>query len=326
MADHQDLNKKPSARKVNAMIAPKFTLRFLLPQYWPIWIGAAFLYLITWLPYPLIKLLGRMVAVLVGLLARDRVAIARRNFELAYPDYTQEQRDALLKGNINRTGMALFETAMGWWWPTWRVKRISEVEGLENALKVLESGKGVLGLVIHNVNIEMCCRVLGLAHPCVGFYRKHNNLLLDYLQYHGRARSNKYLINRKNPKHLIRAINEGNIAMYFPDQDYGRKQSIFVPFGGVEKAATTKGTLMFAKLANCTPLFLTPQCTDKGYKVKISTPVDYLADNSPEDALTRLNEDLFRLINEQPEGYLWMHKRFKTRPEDEIEPRYKRKR
>ncbi|MBF7072139.1 LpxL/LpxP family Kdo(2)-lipid IV(A) lauroyl/palmitoleoyl acyltransferase [Glaciecola sp. MH2013] len=299
------------------MMAPKFSWRFFLPKYWLVWIGAAILYIITWLPYPVIKLLGRGVGKLIGLLASKRVNVARRNFELVYPDWTPEQREQLVKDNLFRTGMALFETAMGWWWPTWRVRRIGEVEGLDHALKVLKSGKGVFGLVIHNVNIEICCRIIGLAHPCVAFYRKHNNPLLDYMQYHGRNRSNKYMIHKRNAKALIRALDEGEIGLYFPDQDYGKNQSVFVPFGAVEKTATTTGTLMFANRANCIPMFITPQYSEKGYKVKISAPLPYLADNQAEAALTALNKDIFALVNEQPDGYLWMHKRFKTRPDDE---------
>jgi KDO2-lipid IV(A) lauroyltransferase len=51
--------------------------------------------------------------------------------------------------------------------------------------------------------------------------------------------------------------------------------------------------------------------------VKIGEPIDYLADNDPTDALTALNKDVLALVNEQPDSYLWMHKRFKTRPDDE---------
>lgn len=310
-------SKTDDLKKIKAVMAPKFTWRFLLPKYWLVWIGAAILYIITWLPYPLIKILGRGVGKLIAKLVPKRVAIARRNLELCYPQWSEEKREEVLKENLFRTGMALFETAMGWWWPTWRVRMIGKVEGLDKALNVIKSGRGVFGLVLHNVNLEICCRIIGLAHPCVAFYRKHNNPLIDYMQYHGRNRSNKYMIDKRNAKALIRALDSGEICLYFPDQDYGKAQSLFVPFGGVEKTATTTGTLMFANRADCTPMFITPQYSDKGYLVKIGEPIDYLADNDPTDALTSLNEDVLALVNEQPDSYLWMHKRFKTRPDEQ---------
>ncbi|MFQ3248917.1 MAG: KDO2-lipid IV(A) lauroyltransferase [Glaciecola sp.] len=311
-----------SNKPIKAVMAPPFTAAFFHPRYWGVWFGAAVLYLITWLPLPVIKLLARVIAKLLFWFAPKRIKIAKRNLELCYPEWSEEKRQKVLKDNVFRTAMGLFETGMGWWWPEWRVRRVAEVEGLEHALKVLESGKGVFGLTLHNVNLEIGCRIIGYAYPCIAFYRKHNNPLIDYMQYYGRARSNKYMIHKRNAKALIQAMNENEFCLYFPDQDYGKGTSAFVPFGGVARTATTTATLMFANRANCVPLMVVSQHSKKGYKVKIGAPIDYLADTNQETALTKLNEDVLKVVNEQPESYLWMHKRFKTRPEDEPESLY----
>lgn len=298
------------------IVPPRFKLSFLLPQYWPVWLGAGLLYLLTWLPFPLINLLGKGAGKLLGKLVPKRVAVARRNLELCYPQWTAEKRENLLNTHLHRAGMALFETAMGWWWPQWRVKRIAEVEGFEHAEKILHSGKGVFGLALHNMNLELACRVVGLKHPSIAFYRKHNNDLIDYFQYHGRNRSNKYMIHKRNSKALIEAMDRGELCLYLPDQDYGAKQSIFVPFGPVKHTATTTATLMFAERANCIPLIITSQRSKRGCKVKFYPPIDWLTREPAEQALTRLNEDIYEIVSEQPESYLWMHKRFKTRPNE----------
>ena len=310
-------------KPVKTVIPPSFSAGFLHPKYWGVWLGAAVLYLITWLPLSIIKLLARVVAKLITTFVPKRIKVARRNLELCYPQWSAEKREKVLKDNIFRTSMGLFETGMGWWWPEWRVRRHAEVEGLENAIKVLKSGKGVFGLTLHNVNLEIGCRIIGYAYPCIAFYRKHNNPLIDYMQYHGRNRSNKYMIDKRNAKALIQAMNENEFCLYFPDQDYGKNTSIFVPFGGVEQTATTTATLMFANRANCVPLMVVSQYSKKGYKVKIGTPIEYLADKNQEVALTKLNEDVLALVNQQPDSYLWMHKRFKTRPENTPESLYK---
>lgn len=319
--------KPPKSAKpykpVKTVMAPRFTAAFFHPKYWGVWFGAAVLYIITWLPLSVIKLLARVVAKFITVFVPKRIQVARRNLELCYPQWSAEKRAKVLKDNIFRTSMGLFETGMGWWWPEWRVRRHAEVEGLENAIKVLKSGKGVFGLTLHNVNLEIGCRIIGYAYPCIAFYRKHNNPLIDYMQYHGRNRSNKYMIDKRNAKALIQAMNENEFCLYFPDQDYGKNTSIFVPFGGVEQTATTTATLMFANRANCVPLMVVSQYSKKGYKVKIGTPIEYLADKSQELALTKLNEDVLALVNQQPDSYLWMHKRFKTRPEEAPESLYK---
>ena len=325
--DTAEMEKKPKQAKpykpVKTVMAPPFTAAFFHPRYWGVWFGASVLYLVTWLPLPIIKLLARVVAKLIAVLVPKRIQIARKNLALCYPQWSAQKREKVLKDNVFRTSMGLFETGMGWWWPEWRVRRVAEVEGLDNALKVLESGKGIFGLTLHNVNLEIGCRIIGYAYPCIAFYRKHNNKLIDYMQYHGRNRSNKYMIDKRNAKALIQAMNENEFCLYFPDQDYGKSTSIFVPFGGVAKTATTTATLMFANRANCVPLMIVSQYSKKGYKVKIGTPIDYLADKDQEVALTKLNEDVLTVVNEQPDSYLWMHKRFKTRPEDQPESLYK---
>ena len=308
-------NAAPPIKKVEA---PQFTWKFLLPNYWAIWIGAFILYCLTWLPFPLIKAMGFGLGRLLKFIAPKRVAIAKRNIALCFNDWPAEKVNAVFQANVDRTGMALFETAMGWWWPSWRVQKHCKVEGFDKVQAVLDSGKGIFGLALHNVNLEIACRGVGYAHKSIAFYRKHNNPLIDYLQYHGRNRSNKYMVHKRNAKALIQAMNEGELCLYLPDQDYGAKQSIFVPFGGVSQTATSTGTLMFANRTNAVPFLITSQYTNTGYVVKFVSAIDYLADTSinKEAALTRLNSDILTAIKEQPESYLWMHKRFKTRPTD----------
>lgn len=255
-------------------------------------------------------------------IAPKRVSIARQNLRLTFPDWPESEIERVFRANIERTGMALFETAMGWWWPDWRVKKHLSIAGFEHVEAILKQGKGVFGLALHNVNIEFACRGIGYWHPSIAFYRKHNNPLMDYFQYHGRNRANKYMIHKRNARALIEALNAGELCLYLPDQDYGASQSMFVPFGGVEQAATTSATLMFAQRAECVPILIVSQYTATGYKIKFYPEIEYLADKQPERALTRLNQDLLDIIKEQPESYLWMHKRFKTRPDSSPQSLY----
>ena len=307
------------ANKIKKVKPPEFSWRFLLPKYWLIWLGVFVLYSLTWLPYPIIRVLGSGFGKLIVFIAPKRVKVAKRNIQLTFPDWSKEKVEQVFAENIKRTGMGLFETAMGWWWPSWRVQKHCTVEGFDEVRKILDSGKGVFGLALHNVNLEMGCRGVGYTHQSVGFYRKHNNPLIDYLQYHGRTKSNNYFVDKRNAKALIGALNDGELCLYLPDQDYGAKQSVFVPFGGVEKTATTTATLMFASRANAVPFLLSSQYTSKGYVVKFISALAYLADTTltKEEALTRLNADILKAVELQPESYLWMHKRFKTRPQDD---------
>ena len=307
----------------SAIKPPAFKPAYLGPKYWGVWLGVFILYVITWLPLPMIRAMGAGLGRLLGVIVPKRIKVARRNIELCFPDMSKAQQDAIVDENVRRTGMALFETAMGWWWPSWRVKRHFVIEGYEHVEQALQSGRGVFGMALHNVNLEFACRGLGYTHPSIAFYRKHNNPLIDYLQYHGRNRSNKYMIHKRNARALLSALDDGELCLYLPDQDYGRAQSKFVPFGGVSETATTAATMMFLRRSNAVPLLITSQYTANGYKVKIYPPIkEDLTAMDDESALTLLNQHILSAIKEQPESYLWMHKRFKTRPNDQMPSLY----
>jgi KDO2-lipid IV(A) lauroyltransferase len=154
----------------------------------------------------------------------------------------------------------------------------------------------------------------GLKYPSVVFYRKHNNRLMEYISYHGRKRSNKYMVHKRNVKGLISALDDGELCMYLPDQDYGRKKCEFTPFFAVPEVATTTGSLLFAKQANCETVFLVSIRTDNGYKIIVQPGLDNFPSGDDKYDVTRINQMIEKMIMLAPEEYLWMHKRFKTRP------------
>jgi KDO2-lipid IV(A) lauroyltransferase len=74
---------------------------------------------------------------------------------------------------------------------------------------------------------------------------------------------------------------------------------------------------MFPRRSGAIPIMLSTQYTATGYKLKFYPPIPDFADKEDIQALTELNAHIESMVLEQPESYLWMHKRFKTRPEGE---------
>lgn len=305
------------------MSAPKFELSFFHPKYGLIWLSIALLYSISWLPYRVQLLLSKGMGKLLKIFAHQRYHIAKRNIALCFPDYSQQQQDRLLNDNLTNAGMAILESSMGWWWPSWRVAKKAEFEGYELIEEALSKGKGVLAFSIHNMNLEFACRVVGLRNPSVVFYRKHKNKLMEYMQYHGRTRSNKYMIPRKNVLGLVAALNQGEVCFYLPDQDYGRTKCEFAPLFAVPQVATTIGSIFFAKQAHCETLFMVSIRTATGYKIKVLPGLDNFPSGDDLYDVTRINAMIEKMILMAPEQYLWMHKRFKTRPDPHAPSLYK---
>ena len=308
----------------NKVLQPNFKLSFLLPKYWPTWLGVFVLYSISWLPYKWQLALGRLIGKLLYKIGSSRKKVALRNIELCFPDMPRAEQLTMLKKNFENTGIALLETGMGWWWPNWRVKRKVKVKGLEHIKKAQEEGNGVLLLAMHYLSAEINCRGIGYTNPMVVFYRPHNNPLMEYFQFRGRGRSNKYMLGKKDVKGLLKALGDGEACVYLPDQDYGRNRSLFVPFFGV-KAATTTGTLIFARKKNTKSMMIIPTRNDdgSGYTIEIMPPLENFPTEDDEQDLNRVNRELEKAISRKPEQYMWLHRRFKTRPNTDDPSLYK---
>ncbi|MBU1311697.1 MAG: LpxL/LpxP family Kdo(2)-lipid IV(A) lauroyl/palmitoleoyl acyltransferase [Gammaproteobacteria bacterium] len=305
--------------------APQFSWRFLLPQYWLLWLGVALLWLISWLPYSVLMWLGQCFGRLLYKVLKSRAKVARRNIELCFPHLSESEREDLVRRNFDETGKALFDTIIGWWWPSWRFGKLAQFQGYQHIQAAQAEGKGVLLLAAHFLHLEAACRVFGLTHPGVGFYRPHNNPLMDYLQYHGRNRANKYMIGKRDVKGLIAALNQGEVCFYLPDQDYGRNRSEFVPFFAVPDAATTTGTLLFANAANCVvlPIITSRRSNNAGYEVEVLPALSPFPTGDDKADVTRVNKWVEQAVLRQPEQYMWLHRRFKTRPDAAAPSLYK---
>jgi len=298
---------------------PTFSRTLLHPRYWPTWAGIGLLYLLVSMPYPLLYRLGTMLGRRSMHFLPRRVHIARRNLELCFPDRSSAEREALLIKNFESVGMGLFETGMGWFWPDWRVKRLFKVSGLENISLAKAKKQGVLLIGLHFLSLELGARIFGIHNPGIGVYRPNDNKLLDWLQTWGRMRSNKSMLDRSDIKGMIRALKNGEIIWYAPDHDYGPKSSVFAPLFAMEQAATTSGTHMLVRLGKPAVIPFVPRRLPdgKGYELIIMPDEKKLPLESDVATATYMNKVLEQAILLAPDQYMWLHRRFKTRPPGE---------
>ena len=297
-----------------------FDIAFLHPRYWVLWLGLARLWLLTQLPYVFLLALGRGLGRIMLYLAGSRRHIVRRNLELCFPHLSEPEREQLLRENFASMGIAFFEMAMSWWWPKKRLSKLLKVEGLEHLQAAQEQNQGVILMAIHFTTLEIGAALLGQRHTIDGMYRAHNNPVFDYVQRRGRERHNadSRAIEREDVRGMLKVLRQGRAIWYAPDQDYGPKQSLFVPLFGVP-AATVTATSKFAKLgrAQVIPMTQTRLPHAQGYLIKIEPALSNFPGASDEEDCLRLNQWVEQAISQQPEQYLWAHRRFKTRPEGE---------
>ena len=302
------------------MYRATFHIGLLNIRYWPTWFAFGVLYAVGWLPYRVQMAMGDMLGAVLYRVVPRRRAIAYRNFDLCFPEKTHEEKTALVKGVMASTGKALFETGMAWFWPRWRLDRCYTLEGLEHLTRAKEDGVGVILMAFHFSHTDIGAKFLGLQIQIDGTYRPHNNPVYDYIQHNGRAKHSKrgMAIPRDNVRAMVKGLRAGRIMWYAPDQDYGPKNSIFVPFFGVP-AATVTATAQLARMGNARviPFTQTRKKDGSGYHLTVFPPLqDFPSGDEYKDA-ELINRFLEKRILEQPDQYHWVHRRFKTRPEGE---------
>jgi KDO2-lipid IV(A) lauroyltransferase len=296
---------------------PQFSRSLLHPRYWLLWLGIGLLYLIVLLPYPLLYRLGCGMGRLAMRFMRRRVVIAQRNLELCFPEMPAAERDALVKRNFESVGMGLLETGIAWFWPNWRIEKWFTSIGDEHVKQGLREKKGILLIGLHFLTLELGARYFGILNPGIGVYRPNDNPLIDWLQTWGRMRSNKSMLDRKDLKGMIRALKAGEIIWYAPDHDYGPKSSVFVPLFAVPDAATTKGSYLLIRSASPAVIPFVPRRLPhgKGYELVVLPAMQDIPLDSEEATARYINQVIEEAILMAPEQYMWLHRRFKTRPE-----------
>lgn len=129
-------------------------------------------------------------------------------------------------------------------------------------------------------------------------------------------RSNKAMLDRKDLRGMVHALKKGEAVWFAPDQDYGPRGSVFAPLFAVDQAATTSGTFMLARLAKpaLVTVVLVRKALGKGYELVIQPELqDYPIDDEMA-AAAYMNRVIEKEIMRAPDQYLWLHRRFKTRP------------
>ncbi len=293
---------------------------FYTPGHWLLWLLFGLLYLVTRLPLSMQHWVGRRLGSLLYLFGRRRRHIAAVNLRLCFSGLQASQRHTLLKRHFALYGVSVIECFTAWWSKPEIINRHTEYTGLENFEQALAEKRGILLLSGHFTTLEIGSRLLGQKIPFSGMYRKHKNPLFERIMSEGRERwiaGRSY--DRRDVRGILKSLKAGNAIWYGPDQDYGRKHSIFVPFMGVT-AATVTGTSRWARLTNAIVLPYFVERTESGYHVRVFPRLENFPTSDQEADAIRINQIIEKQICVSPENYLWTHRRFKTRPAGELRP------
>jgi len=260
---------------------------FFQPKYWPTWVGLGVLRIFEPLPHSLLYLLGRGLGLAIFAFPSPFKRIARRNLELALPELDAVARQRVLREHFAGLGCALFETAIS------------------------ATGRGVLLLSAHFNSIEIGCRALAARMPLNVMYRPTKNQLIGEFVHSRRAVQTKRAIPRDDVRTLIKALKDGDVVWYAPDQSFRKKGAQMVKLFGIP-AATNTATSRIVGMTNALVLpYFFERLPGGGYRGTIHPPLENFPTGDPVADTERFNHIVESEVRRNPSQYLWIHRRFK---------------
>lgn len=267
------------------------------------------------LPWTVQKLIAGVLGWLLYYLAAERRHIVEVNLRLCFPQWDARTQKQKAREVFYNNALGLIETANGYYLSAETLRDMVEVRGLDVLEAAVEKGRGVILIGAHFSHLDLGGALVSLFHPLFCMYRPHNNPLMDeYIRQH-RLTFCEGLLENKNMRAVARALKQQHVVWYPPDQDYGKKNSVFAPFFGVN-AATVTATSRLAKLtgAGLVTISYRRDDSDRRYFLDLEAFDEGFPSGDDVRDAEMVNLALEKLIMRAPTQYMWTHRRFKTQP------------
>lgn len=284
-------------------------------RHWPAWLAIALGWTLAQWPWWLARRAGSVLGVVlrVGMINRRR--IARANIALCFPELSPSQQQQLLRAHFQSLGIGVFEFLRAWWGRLAPLDQHYTLEGLEHLHAAQAKGRGVILISPHFTTLEICVRLLCQHTHLAGMYRPHDSAALEWAVHRGRQRYTQAMYSRDALRPAIRHLKTGGVLWFAPDQETRRGQSVFVPFFN-QPAWSLTSTHQLARLTGAAVLPLFHQRLASGhYRLEIGATLENFPSSDDIADTARVMALMEALIRRVPEQYLWIHQRFKRRPE-----------
>ncbi|WP_225315055.1 LpxL/LpxP family Kdo(2)-lipid IV(A) lauroyl/palmitoleoyl acyltransferase [Marinobacter confluentis] len=288
---------------------------YLHPRWWPTWLLIFLIWAVAQLPLRFQWWLGERIGDLTWRFIKGRRHITEVNLRLCFPELSEKEKQALVKQSFRANGIGVMELGVAWFRNPESFLPITKVHGLHHLDNALAKGKGVLLLGGHYSTLDLGGSLVTEFIQADVMQRDHNNPLINAVMTRARERRYGQALDARDLRGLLRQLKKNRIVWYATDQDYGRKDIVFAPFFGVPAGSIT-ATSRIAKSSGCAivPFSHFRRTDSLGYDIYFQPPLQNFPSGDDLADATLVNQTIENEIRKQPDQYLWMHRRFKTRP------------
>lgn len=278
------------------------------------------------LPRPCALRVGIMVGQLAHLVLPHLRRHAERNLRLALPQADERQRRHIKRGTFRNLGRLLGEISQFPRLNRANIRNIVGYEGLENYLHAVAQGRGVILLTGHIGAWELSVYAHSIyGHPMAFLARRVDNPLVEQLAERQRARFGNRSIDKKNAvREVLKTLKAGGVVGILADLNAAREEGVFCDFFGVP-ACTTAGvaTLALRTGAIVLPGYIVWDEAARIHRLYFEPPIETINTGNQKDDVqintARYTAALEAIIRRHPDQWLWIHRRWRTRPPGEPE-------
>ena len=298
---------------------PTFKWAFLAPRYWPTWLMALFVLMFAYVPYRWRDKLGKKLAGVIVNRKSSALKRAKINLEESFPEKTPDERHQILLSSLETA--AQFCLAYGELMVRSKkyLKSRDKIYGGENLFPLLENGEKIITLTPHCWTLDYTGPMLAsLGYSLTTIMKPQSNEVVDWLLHVQRMQYGRGKIYPREAgiKPFLKAVKEGNLGYYLPDEDLGPQNSVFVPFFAAEKA-TMKGLGKLTKLtkAKVVPMLQAYNSETGQYDLHIWPALEnFPTGDDTQDAIL-MNAALEEMIVAHPEQYMWILNLLRSHPD-----------
>ena len=284
-------------------------------------LGIGFMRALAHVPFPLVRGFGAVLGRVLHVLAVPRRRVVDTNLALCFPTRSEAERRRMARQTFVYVAQSWFDRSWLWHAPEAVVARRLKVVGAADVIEEIAHGHEPMILFApHFYGLDAAATALTMHtdRPSTTIYTTQRDPMIDQWVSEGRKRfGNVITLNRVDGiKPIVAGLRKGGLLYLLPDMDFGRDQTVFVPFYGVQ-AATVPSLSRFARLGRAKVVPVVSKLTRDGYEIEVLPAwKDFPSDDAVADTAL-MNQRLQGYIDTMPSQYYWVHRRFKTRPEGE---------